>query len=179
MSLSPSRQLILRRQLMTVDRSRPLLYTRSNVSTVASNSSRHGVTRTSKSARFAEACGGTLAECTAVCCCCPCGIVELLLLAIYKVPAGLCRRALRYKRRQRLLKKGTMQPRHRRFQCGCDETELHVHPVVCYEEFDIMSGSKETEKAVVELEKEMWDTFCGAGFWRSPSQREPPAVKQL
>ncbi|GLT96337.1 hypothetical protein SLE2022_139650 [Rubroshorea leprosula] len=128
MSLSPSRQLILRRQLMTVDRSRPLLYTRSNVSSVASSSSRHGVTRTSKSARFAEVCGGTVAECTAVCCCCPCGIVELLMLAIYKVPAGLCRRALRYKRQQRLLKKGTMQPRHRRFQCGCDETELHVHP---------------------------------------------------
>ncbi|KAG2272253.1 hypothetical protein Bca52824_066808 [Brassica carinata] len=35
----------------------------------------------------AEFCGGTTASCAAVCCCCPCGLVNLLVLAIYKVPA--------------------------------------------------------------------------------------------
>ncbi|KAL8519952.1 hypothetical protein ACS0TY_010764 [Phlomoides rotata] len=27
------------------------------------------------------------------------------------------------------------------------------------------------DREVIELEKEMWDKFYGAGFWRSPSQR--------
>ncbi|GKU91115.1 hypothetical protein SLEP1_g5032 [Rubroshorea leprosula] len=170
----PSRQLILRP--VSVDKTRPLLYTRSNISTATS--SRHGVNRTSKSARFAEVCGAAAAECTAVCCCCPIGIMEFLVLAIYKVPAGLCRRALRSKRRQQLLKNGMLQPQQRRSQCGCDETELHIHSVVCHDELDTLPRSEEADKAVVELEKEMWETFYGAGFWRSASQREPPAIKQ-
>ena len=30
----------------------------------------------------------------------------------------------------------------------------------------------EDDEAVLALEKEMWNRFYGAGFWRSPSQRE-------
>ena len=30
----------------------------------------------------------------------------------------------------------------------------------------------EEDEAVLALEKEMWNRFYGAGFWRSPSQRE-------
>lgn len=32
--------------------------------------------------------------------------------------------------------------------------------------------SDEDDEAVLALEKEMWNRFYGAGFWRSPSQRE-------
>ncbi|PWA83441.1 2S globulin, Glycoside hydrolase, catalytic domain-containing protein [Artemisia annua] len=55
--------------------------------------------------RFAEVAGGTTAECAAVCCCFPIGLVNLLVLAVYGVPAGLYRKALKKKRRRKMLKK--------------------------------------------------------------------------
>ena len=54
------------------------------------------------SCQIAEVAGGTAAECAAVCCCCPCGLMNLLYLAIYKVPSTLCRRALRRNHRKKL-----------------------------------------------------------------------------
>ncbi|KAF5747752.1 hypothetical protein HS088_TW05G00479 [Tripterygium wilfordii] len=139
------------------------------------------VSSCSSSARIAEVAGETTAECAAICCCCPCGLVNLLLLPIYKVPAGLCRRALRRKRLQRLMtKKDLLPPRHKRCQCGyCDDTEMQIHPFCEEQEEEFQkTTSKEEEKAVEELEKEMWARFYGAGFWRSPSQREPPVYNQ-
>ncbi|KAF3442781.1 hypothetical protein FNV43_RR16698 [Rhamnella rubrinervis] len=124
----------------------------------------------SGNSRFAEVAGGTTASCAALCCCCPCGLVNLLVLAIYKVPAGLCRRALRKKRHQKMMKQ---QQRRHRCSCGYEEAELQIHPVMSV---DIVKSQdwEESEKAVMELEKEMWDRFYSTGFWRSPSQREPP-----
>ncbi|KAJ8570594.1 hypothetical protein K7X08_037566 [Anisodus acutangulus] len=81
--------------VLSLDKRQPLL-----LSTNDSSSSRGGGSVVWK-ARFAEVAGGTTAECTAVACCCPCGIVNLLVLAVYKVPAGLCRKALRKNRRNR------------------------------------------------------------------------------
>ncbi|KAJ7975908.1 Pollen preferential protein [Quillaja saponaria] len=128
---------------------------------------------TAGSYRFSEVIGSTTAECAAVCCCCPCGLANFLVLAIYKVPAGLCRRALKKKRRQRLIKKGLFPPRRHRCTCGCDETEIQIHPMAIADLSDIKSPeSKEPEKEVVELEKEMWNRFYNTGFWRSPSQRD-------
>ncbi|KAL8543506.1 hypothetical protein ACS0TY_004160 [Phlomoides rotata] len=91
--------------------------------------SMHSVRRVS----MAEVAGGTSADCAAVCCCCPCGLVNLFVLAVccccpcglvnlfvlavYKVPAGLCRKALRRKCHRRLMKKGGLPP----WRCGCDE----------------------------------------------------------
>ncbi|GAB2272601.1 hypothetical protein Dimus_007423 [Dionaea muscipula] len=168
------------------------------------------------SQRFAEVAGGTAAECAAVCCCCPCGIVDLLVLAVYKVPAGLCRKALRSRRRRRLIKKGSVplplplpsssssssssslssslgsynmtSSRRRRCGgfCGCDQTDLHIHPVVASletvpememgmeaeEEEEVFVTGREVAKELMELEKEMLDRFYTTGFWRSPSQRE-------
>ncbi|XP_073277938.1 uncharacterized protein [Primulina huaijiensis] len=134
-----------------VDRRKPLLEN-------SDCRSRGGV----RKVRLAEVAGGTAAECVAVCCCCPCGIVNLLLLAVYKLPAGLCRKALRRKRRMKLMKKGLLQPR----KCGCDEKEVQMHSVA-------MVNTLETgdNKEVIELEKEMWEKFYSAGFWRSSSQR--------
>ncbi|KAE8656723.1 hypothetical protein F3Y22_tig00116997pilonHSYRG00237 [Hibiscus syriacus] len=37
--------------------------------------------------RLGQPIGVTVVECTAVCCCFPCSIVELLVLALYKFPA--------------------------------------------------------------------------------------------
>jgi hypothetical protein len=125
-------------------------------------------------AGFGEVAGGTTAECAAVCCCCPCGIVDLVVLTVYKVPAGLCRKALRRRRRRRLVKKGLLPANgnHRtRCQCGCDDTEIQIHPVTGLDADKLVMMSLELDEDVIELEKEMWDRFYGAGFWRSPSQR--------
>ncbi|KDP36075.1 hypothetical protein JCGZ_08719 [Jatropha curcas] len=131
--------------------------------------------------RFAEFAGGTTAECAAVCCCCPCGLANLLYLTIYKVPAGLCRRALRKKRRKQLIKKGLLPARVKRCYCGCDDTELQIHPANGFHDSlhilksdDDESSDEEEEEAMMKLEQEMWETFYGTGFWRSPSQKEPP-----
>ncbi|KAF5750609.1 hypothetical protein HS088_TW03G00948 [Tripterygium wilfordii] len=131
------------------------------------------VSTCSSRSRIAEVAGGTTAECAAICCCCTCGLVNLLLLPIYKVPAGLCRRARRKKRLQRLMtKKDLLPPGNRRCQCGFNDTELEIHPFCREEEeFQKRTTSKEEEMAVEELEKEMLARFYGGGFWRSPSQR--------
>lgn len=146
---------------------------------------RHSVSSNSYcSGRFAELAGGTAAECAAVCCCCPCGLANLLYLTIYKVPAGLCRRALRKKRRKQLIKKGLLPPIAERCRCGCDDTELQIHPATGFHDCgDLLKSDEESssddeeEEEMLKLEKEMWETFYGTGFWRSPSQREPPSIR--
>ncbi|XVE75833.1 hypothetical protein DITRI_Ditri12bG0123200 [Diplodiscus trichospermus] len=179
-----SRQIVLRNP-SSLYRRQPLLHSRSSSCSHPSNVDDGGSsTRSSSrnSAKFGEFCGGATAECAAICCCCPCGLANLLVLAIYKVPAGLCRRALRQKRLRKLQKKGLLQPRNHRGHCACDDSELQIHPVVCLEDFFLdVEVSEEAEKAAVELEEEMWQRFYGTGFWRSPSQREgeSPRIKQL
>nr|GMD44577.1 uncharacterized protein LOC109150167 [Ipomoea batatas] len=77
--------------------------------------------------------------------------------AVYKVPSELCRKALR-KRRRRLAKNGG-------FPVWDDSLmRMHRHTV------DDAAVEPPDEDAV-ELEREMWNKFSGAGFWRSPSQR--------
>ncbi|OVA07206.1 hypothetical protein BVC80_1289g134 [Macleaya cordata] len=126
------------------------------------------------SRRFAEVAGGTTAECAAICCCCPCGIMNFLVLAVYKLPAGLCRKALKNKRIKRLKKKGMLSQR-RKCSCGCDETEIQIHPVAV-DEWSGGGADNKSEtlsaKEVQDLENEMWDRFYSTGFWRSPSQRD-------
>ncbi|KAJ6425691.1 hypothetical protein OIU84_026297 [Salix udensis] len=133
------------------------------------------------SGRFGELAGGTTAECAAIFCCCPCGLINLLVLAIYKIPAGICRRALKRKRRKKLIKKGLLPPQGR-YGCGCDDPEVDIHPMACVEdslrEFNGEEAVKK-EEAMRRLEKEMWETFYGTGFWRSPSQRELPAKRSI
>ncbi|XP_019052471.1 PREDICTED: uncharacterized protein LOC109114379 [Nelumbo nucifera] len=113
---------------------------------------------------FGELAGETAAECVAVCCCCPCGLVNLLVLTVYKVPAGLCRKALKKRKHRR--KGGSLLPRRLGCPNGCDDNEFEIHlmPVDSELELDV------TSKEVVELDKEMWDLFYETGFWRSHSQ---------
>ncbi|KAE8689964.1 Detected protein of unknown function [Hibiscus syriacus] len=161
-----SRQIIFRTPT-SVQRQQPLLQSRSSSNSTRSSGVDSG--RTRNGAKFGEFCGGMTAECAAICCCCPCTIANILVLAFYKVPVGLCLRALRLKRRRKLQKKGLLQPNNRE-HCGlAGNSELQI----CMEDvFPEVKACEETEKAVVELEKEMWQRFYGTGFWRSPSQRE-------
>lgn len=151
-----TKQIVFRAQPNFAKRREPLLVTRQECFSMEGSRKRV----------VGEVVGGTAAECAAICCCCPCGIVNLLVLAVYKVPAGLCRKVLRRKRTQKVKRQGFLQPR----KCGCHDYDLvQVHPL---SEFLSTVNAVETDdKDVIELEKEMWNKFYSAGFWRSPSQK--------
>ncbi|KAJ9184602.1 hypothetical protein P3X46_004314 [Hevea brasiliensis] len=154
----------------SLDKGRPLLQRH-----VRSNS-----TNSCHSGRFAELAGGTTAECAAICCCCPCVLVNLLYLTICKVPAGLCRRALRRKRRNQLIKQGLLPARTNRRHCGFDDTDILIHQSPSMHElveFRSDSEASDEEEEMMKLEKEMWETFYNTGFWRSPSQKEGPGMR--
>lgn len=125
--------------------------------------------------RVGEVVGSTAAECVAVCCCCPCGIANFLILAIYKLPAGLCRRMLRTRRRRRIVNEGLLPPKRRNCSCGCcdDVNGPRIHPMCVNDASDLKRlHSSEPDKDALALEKEMWDRFYSTGFWRSSSRRE-------
>ncbi|KAL1545623.1 hypothetical protein AAHA92_22323 [Salvia divinorum] len=130
-------------------------------------SSRGGMRRV----RVAEMAGGATADCAAVVCCCPCGVLNLAVLAVYKVPAGLCRKALRKQRHRRLMKKGILQPRG----YGCDDDYYFFQlQSDCSSDNSVATAFKSLPSdnaEVIELEKEMLSKFYGTGFWRSPSQK--------
>ncbi|KAE8679423.1 Detected protein of unknown function [Hibiscus syriacus] len=175
-----SHRIILKTPTGTVYRQQPLLQSHSTSSGFSGvDDGSHTVIRSSssrKSAKFGEFCGGTTAECAAVCCCFPCWIANLLVLVIYKVPAGLCRRAFRLKRRRKSQKKGLFKGRD---GCGCEDGELSDEAVVCVKDIVLdVKVCEEEDKDLFELEEEMWEKFGGSGFWRSPSRTEtdPPTI---
>ncbi|KAJ0550859.1 hypothetical protein HanHA300_Chr07g0250651 [Helianthus annuus] len=123
----------------------------------------------SRSHRLAELAGGTTAECAAVVCCFPCTVVNILVLAVYKVPAGLCRKALKRKRRRRLLKNGLLVQNSGDVSDG--NKSSHRISIDAAEFVELFKVKPVVDDEFVELENEMWEKFYGTGFWRSLSQR--------
>jgi hypothetical protein len=131
-----------------------------------------------------EVVGGTAAECIAVCCCCPLSLADFLLFTIYKIPVGLCRKLLRKRRRRRVIKEGLLQPKQRKCSCGCCEDVNgvpRIYPMCINDASDIKrvhssesenNDDDDDDKDAMALEKEMWERFYSAGFWRSSSRRE-------
>ena len=129
--------------------------------------------------RVGEVAGGTAAECAAICCCCPCSLMTLLILALYKLPAGLCKKAWNNRKRRRLVK-----IKKNKAACLLHQTQIHAHNPLYVSDFgpthmDLVAEMKKSDDhdddggtEVVDLEKEMWDQFFAGGFWRSPSQRD-------
>ncbi|KAF3439498.1 hypothetical protein FNV43_RR17776 [Rhamnella rubrinervis] len=129
--------------------------------------------------QFGEVAGGTTAECAAVCCCCPLTVMNLLITVVYRVPAGLCRKAFARKRKRQRMpqKKGLLQRPSEPHERTREELEAELKRVK--EEVNITAGAGAGSRRVDGLpetgdfkEQEMWDRFYGTGFWRSPSQRE-------
>ncbi|KAL2900864.1 Phosphoenolpyruvate carboxykinase [Bienertia sinuspersici] len=152
-------------------RRQPLLHPSPSSSSSSSSSSSHG--------RIAEVAGGTTAECAAVWCCCPCTLVNLLVLVVYKVPAGICKKALRIRRRKRMMKKGLFPlPSYAASSRGSNE--CHCNGIQSEEvTMVVMGGSRSSsdesvimDKDLIQLEEHMWEHFYNTGFWRSHSQRE-------
>lgn len=160
---------IVLRQTASIPRRQPLLEIQSS----------------KKGCAVGEVVGGTAAECVAVCCCCPCGLAHFLLLAVYKIPAGLCRKILRKRRRRRVIKEGLLQPKRRNYcYCGCCDIN-YVNGVIRVSSMCVNDASSDIKRLqyssevdddndddAIALEKEMWERFYSAGFWRSFSRRE-------
>lgn len=90
--------------------------------------------------------------------------MHVIVLAVYKVPAGLYKKALNKKRRRRLLKKGLV------IQNGGNVVDIEGVSVEGDGE-GFVRKSVDCDGEFVELENEMWDKFYGTGFFRSLSQR--------
>lgn len=123
------------------------------------------------SKRLAEVAGGKAAECAAVVCCCPCSLVNLLILAVVKLPVGLFRRAMRRRKRKmkrKIKKKASL--------LGVDSNaagqDIKTSSFSKAAEPPMPWPAKSPSAEVSEMEAKMWLEFSGTGFWRSPSQRE-------
>ncbi|ESQ40562.1 hypothetical protein EUTSA_v10016087mg [Eutrema salsugineum] len=129
----------------------------------------------------AECCGGTTAECAALCCCGPCSVVKLVVLAVYKLPRGICRRATRRLRRRRLAKKGALESGDFEKKLSkSGSSQFAVHPLQSYgDEEEEEEEEEEEDEAVIALENEMWSRFCSGGFWRSHSQAETASSSKM
>ncbi|KAG0464858.1 hypothetical protein HPP92_019022 [Vanilla planifolia] len=143
------------------------------------------VSDTSKSrARFAEIAGATTAECVAICCCCPCGLFNLVILAALRLPASLCRRAFRRrlllrraKKRTALLGSGSGSGSGGSSNTEWSATEVDDVADLSGMRFLMFVGDswpmRSPAAEVLELEEEVWSKFYSSGgFWRSLSQRE-------
>ncbi|KAJ1294371.1 hypothetical protein BS78_01G141300 [Paspalum vaginatum] len=115
-----------------------------------------------------EVAGGTAAGCAAVCCCFPCVMVEVVVLATVRAPAALCRKAARVRKAGR-----------RRSASAGQAAEIYELLVDDGSVVEVDAGAAGAVGLPVmpaaleetgELEKEVWARFYGAGFWRSPSQ---------
>ncbi|XP_021892624.1 uncharacterized protein LOC110810690 [Carica papaya] len=131
-----------------------------------------------KGRKLGEMAGGAAAECAAVCCCCPCTVMNLLVLAVYRLPSGLCKKAWKKRLRQRRKRQNgllvgdmSLSRESGSWPSGID-LETEVKRVADGDGDGAIAGVGDCETEAVDLDKEMWDRFCGTGFWRSPSQRE-------
>ncbi|XP_008449841.1 uncharacterized protein LOC103491601 [Cucumis melo] len=114
--------------------------------------------------RFAEVAGGTAAECAAICCCFPCSMMNLLILTVYKVPVGLCKKVWNKRGKRREIAKKNAGAVVGGKEWGNDDREK--------EDWGESLPSSYLSSEDMELEKEMWERFYGNGFLRTPSQRE-------
>lgn len=85
--------------------------------------------------------------------------MHILILAVYKIPTGLCKKALRKTRRKRRLRKTRQKQQQEEADGGGARGGE-----------DQMDGDVEEEEGG-DSERGMWDDFYGTtgGFWRSPS----------
>ncbi|XP_074267049.1 uncharacterized protein LOC141590349 [Silene latifolia] len=122
-----------------------------------------------------EVAGGTAANIFVVCCCCPCGLAECLILSVYKLPVNFVRRMWRNHRHRRrklnskkkLLDHGNGDSREKMVEGG------GAHGLLGFNDEDEMKKKVSNDGAMLaeEFDRRMWDQFCDTGFWRTCSQR--------
>lgn len=128
----------------------------------------------SSGARFRASAGETAAECAAVLCCCPCCLANLVAAAAVKLPSAIIRRVRRRRQRRKellYLKEKKTKAAGRKVGTVRDDDD-DSRGVFISTAADAASPSNPPSEEMIELEKNMIAKFYGAGFWRSPSQRE-------
>lgn len=119
-----------------------------------------------------EFAGGAAAECAAIWCCCPCLVMDVLVITMVKVPTGLVRRMRKKYRQKRIMRRKTKgllpQQTATNAVASCEDEPSEID----FKEFEMIKVSIDGSAEVVELDKEMWDQFYNTGFWRSPSQKD-------
>ncbi|KAL9661547.1 hypothetical protein QQ045_026371 [Rhodiola kirilowii] len=115
-----------------------------------------------KKRRCGEVMGGATAECTAVVCCCPFAVMDMLVLALYKAPKGMCKKAIDKNRRKR---------KNARLLKQQHASDVVLHDGGKKEEDVVVMVEKQADEAMEAVDLEMYDNFYGTGFWRSSSQR--------
>ncbi|KAI9073010.1 hypothetical protein K1719_044677 [Acacia pycnantha] len=121
-----------------------------------------------------EVAGGTAAECTAIFCCLPCTVMDMVVLVVYKVPAGLCRKAIhtyKGKPQPRTLKKEEDVLLNERSGAKCRPNSFLGTTL---EDHLAAEAEKENLKDVSEFGKrdeQNGAPFNVTGFWRSHSQK--------
>ncbi|XP_075498828.1 uncharacterized protein LOC142537152 [Primulina tabacum] len=119
--------------------------------------------------------GETAGDCAAIICCCPCATIHLLILALYRLPTGLCKKAWRRRRkRHRLLKKKKMMNSMEEKENQWKENSFGFCTDDCYGDEESIDQSD-----TVEWDSEIWDHFYAYGFWRSGSQRNEQQVNGM
>ncbi|RRT48303.1 hypothetical protein B296_00053198 [Ensete ventricosum] len=119
-------------------------------------------------ASLAEVAGATTAGFAALCCCCPCGLIHLLITVVLKLPLGLVRRALRLRRNRWA---ASTRPEAGVFRGDDDDFSLCHGVLLSRSSFNEPYPAESPSPELAELEREMLAKFHGAGFWRSLSQR--------
>ncbi|XP_038999048.1 uncharacterized protein LOC120124438 [Hibiscus syriacus] len=104
--------------------------------------------------------GGSAAECTAVACCVPLTMTEMLFLGLYKVPTGLCKKAYARKRRNH-----RNQISHPTPPMEDPELDRMVNGKQIGDNED--NGSMGTDES--DTEEKLAARFPGTGFWREHS----------
>lgn len=112
--------------------------------------------------------GARTAECAAVCCCIPCTVLDLVVLAVVKLPAGLCRKAAR-KRKE---KKKAFRRKKKKKNALTDEDDSETSAATAEKEEAWAPAEGQSAAEKLQIDKEMWDKFYSTGFWRSASQRD-------
>ncbi|XP_074590697.1 uncharacterized protein LOC141846560 [Curcuma longa] len=120
--------------------------------------------------RLRAGAGETAAECAAVLCCFPCCLASLVVVSAVKLPSAIVQRARRRRRRQVRLKEKRTKANEYKVGAFHDD-ENNILGGFILEAAESLPANTTSEE-VVKLEKDMIAKFYGAGFWRSPSQRE-------
>ncbi|VFQ64087.1 unnamed protein product [Cuscuta campestris] len=117
-----------------------------------------------------------------VCCCCsPCVVMHFVVLAVYKLPTGLFRKAWRKNKKKRMMRKTTAKQIASSTE-EAEEKEVSLSrtgkgPATTDEELRRCEFDEEREEkkdgsrcgdADDGFDSDVWDQFREGGFWRSP-----------
>ncbi|XP_044483398.1 uncharacterized protein LOC123209405 [Mangifera indica] len=127
------------------------------------------VSQLKRKQKFGEMAGGTAADCAAVCLLPMCGDESGGASCVQGASRTVQEAWSKQKKRRRIARRKQVGG----LLMGPSGGSLLDHRAQMEDLLEAMS-TEDTE-SVLELEKEIWERFQGAGFWRSPTRKEEEA----